>query len=403
MRVLFISRWFPHPPDNGSRIRVFNLLKHLSARHEVHLVSFASEAITDEQRAAMEKYCARVEAVVYQPFKPQRGKALAGFFSPRPRSVVDTYSSEMQQLIEGVGRTSAFDVIVASQLDAAPYALALNGAPKLIEEVELTTIYEQFARQRQPLRKLRSGLTWWKLSRYVAGLLRRFEGCTVVSVPERGRVWQVLPGYQPIGIIPNGVDLDFPAAEFGAPQADTLVYSGALTYQANFDAMEYFLREVFPLIQAERPGVKLFITGRLDGVPVQRLATQGGVVFTGYLSDVRPTVARSWVSLAPLRVGGGTRLKILEALALGTPVVATSKGVEGLDLIPERDFLLADTADDFVRAVLRLLREPGMRWNLSRNGRRVVAARYDWRVIGQQFSDFVEAVVAEARPMVGQR
>jgi glycosyltransferase involved in cell wall biosynthesis len=201
-------------------------------------------------------------------------------------------------------------------------------------------------------------------------------------------------------VIANGVNVADYTASFDPPEADTLVYSGALTYNANFDAVDYFLREILPLIQVERPQVKLAITGKLDGVAVDRLPVvkNNGLVLTGYLADVRPTITRSWISIAPLRLGGGTRLKILEALALGTPVVATSKGAEGLNLVPERDILIADTPADFVAAVLRLLQDTTLRETLSQNGRRAVETHYDWQIIGQQFNNFIEAIVAQSKP-----
>jgi glycosyltransferase involved in cell wall biosynthesis len=214
---------------------------------------------------------------------------------------------------------------------------------------------------------------------------------------ERERVLQVAPGYSSIGVIPNGVSIADHTASLDPPEADTLIYSGALTYKANFDAMDYFLREILPLIRIERPQVKLAITGKLDGVPVDRLPIAGndGVVLTGYLADIRPTIAQSWISVVPLRLGGGTRLKILESLALGTPVVATSKGVEGLDLVPERDILIADTPADFAASVLRLLQDASLREALSHNGRRTVETKYDWEIIGQQFNNFIETLVAQ--------
>jgi glycosyltransferase involved in cell wall biosynthesis len=216
---------------------------------------------------------------------------------------------------------------------------------------------------------------------------------------EQARILQVLPNYRMVKVIPNGVDVVHYTADFGEPTADTLVYSGALSYSANFDAVDFFLREIFPLIRAERPQVKLMITGKLEGVAIGRLPStrNNGVAFTGYLDDIRPTVARSWMSIVPLRMGGGTRLKILEALALGTPVVATSKGAEGLDLVPERDLLIADRPADFAAAVLRLLQDPALRETLGRNGRQAVKARYDWQMIGQEFNDFIETVVAQAQ------
>jgi glycosyltransferase involved in cell wall biosynthesis len=141
----------------------------------------------------------------------------------------------------------------------------------------------------------------------------------------------------------------------------------------------------------------LAITGKLDGVQVDRLpiARNDGVVLTGYLADIRPTITQSWISVVPLRLGGGTRLKILESLALGTPVVATSKGVEGLDLVPERDILIADTPADFAASVLRLLQDASLREALSHNGRRTVETKYDWEIIGQQFNNFIETLVAQ--------
>lgn len=396
MKILFISRWFPYPPDNGSRIRVYNLIKHLSSRHEVDLISFASETISSQRLAAMRRYCCRVDVACYRPFQPRRLRAVLGFFFRRPRSVVDTYNVDMQRLTEQARRERSYDVVIGSQLDVAPYAMAMPGTPKILEEVELTTLYERFVRQRHPWKKLRSGLTWWKLSRYVADLLGAFDGCTVVSEQERQRVLQVSPGYRPIGVVPNGVDVAYYTADFGPPKADTLIYSGALTYDANFDAVDFFLRAVFPRIRAKRPDVKLFVTGKLDGVPIDLLPDRDGVVFTGYLDDIRPMVARSWLSVVPLRLGGGTRLKVLESLALGTPVVATSKGAEGLNLIPGRDLLIVDEPADFAEAVLRLLQDAALRKTLSRDGRRAVKAKYDWQTVGQRFNDFIQEVTSRA-------
>jgi glycosyltransferase involved in cell wall biosynthesis len=234
---------------------------------------------------------------------------------------------------------------------------------------------------------------WWKLSRYLADLLPTFEGCTVVSEAERALLLQVSPGVKNVEIVPNGVALEHFTPGFDPPEPDALVYPGALTYDANFDAVDYFLREVFPLIRAERPHVKLYVTGKLDGVPVNRLPTDDNVVFTGYLDDVRPRVAKSWATVVPLRMGGGTRLKILESLALGTPVVATTKGAEGLDLTPGQDLLVADEPAGFAKAILHLLQDVALRERLGHSGRKAVG-RYDWQIIGEQFCDFVEGVVA---------
>ena len=185
--------------------------------------------------------------------------------------------------------------------------------------------------------------------------------------------------------------MEYYSGNHGEAIADTLIYSGALTYHANFDAVNYFLHDIFPLIQKECPDARLYITGSLEGVPLDQLPENDAVAFTGYLDDIRPAIARSWISIVPLRVGGGTRLKILEAMALGTPVVATSKGAEGLELIPDHDIVLADTPATFAESVLSLLNDPARRLQLSAHGRRIVSTKYTWQKIGQQFIEFVES------------
>src|SRR5574341_647840 len=165
MRVLFLSRWYPYPPDNGSRIRVFNLLKHLATRHTVDLISFTEAPLADEQWKPMQAICRRVVAVPYRPFQPRRWKALLGFFSPLPRSVIDTHNAEMHQRVEQAGRTSEVDVVIASEIDMAPYALAVPGILRIFENVELTVLYENYVKQRSPLQRMRRGLGWWKTAR----------------------------------------------------------------------------------------------------------------------------------------------------------------------------------------------------------------------------------------------
>lgn len=390
MKVLFLSSWYPYPADNGSRLRIYHLLRQLSSRHEISLISFTEEPVSDDRLRAMRALCADVKTVRQRRFQPGRLKAIAGFFSTRPRSVVDTYNEAMMQTV--LRETTRFqpDVVIASQTDAAIYVQRL-AVRRVLDEVEVTVLYEAYARERSKLRRLRAWLTWQKLTAYLRGLLSDFDGYTVVSDAERRRVIEATATRVPVAIVPNGVDVEACARVVAQPEPDTLIYSGALTYDANFDAVDYFLREIFPLIQAKRPGVRLFVTGKLDGVNLDALPRNDGVVFTGYLDDVRPRIAQSWVSVVPLRIGGGTRLKILESLALGTPVVATSKGAEGLDFEAGRELCIADTPSEFADQVVRLLEDRLLRETFSAAGRRAVV-RYSWSTIGASFSDFVERI-----------
>jgi glycosyltransferase involved in cell wall biosynthesis len=398
VRVLYLAHWYPFPADNGIRLRLFNLVRSLAQRHEVDFVSFTAEALTTDRLQTMRNFCRQVRTVPEQHYRPSSHRALFGFFDARPRSVVDTDSPEMHALVAELAKSGQYDVVIASELGMAPYALHVPCRARLLEDVELAVIHEQFSQASSLTRRLRFGLTWLKLDRYVRHLLRSFQVATAVSDSELARLNRLAPLGLRQALIPNGVDVCHYKDDWGAPVADTLVYAGALTYSANFDAVDYFLREVLPLIQRQRPGVRLRITGKLEGAPVHRLPERIGVTFTGYLNDVRPTIAQSWVSVVPLRVGSGTRLKILEALALGTPVVSTSKGAEGLGLKPEHDLLLADTPAEFADAVVRLLGDPGLRQRLSEHGRQTVVACYDWQMIGQKLDDLLHWAIAQPAP-----
>lgn len=397
MRLLFISGWYPYPPDNGARIRVFNLIKHLAAQNEITLLSFSSspEPVSQERLDAMSPYCRSIAAVPYKEFEPGRLRALLALLSTRPRSIVDTYSPEMAALVKQAIPDTAFDVVAASTLRAAPYVLSIKGIPRVFEDIEVAVLHEKFAYAPNLAARIRYGLMWWKQSRYIGRLLFQFGGCTVVSERERDLVLGIVPNYHPLTVVPNGVDLEANTGDFGAPKPDTLIYSGALTYSANFDAMEFFLRDIFPQVKAQRSNAHLRITGGYDGTLVERLPLGNGAELTGYLDDIRPAVAQSWACVVPLRVGGGTRLKILEAMALGTPVISTSKGAEGLEVSHEKNVLIADNPNDFAQAVLRVLKDKTLRTKLSANGRRLVEERYSWEMCTSQLEQLLCQVVEQ--------
>ncbi|MEZ4836799.1 MAG: glycosyltransferase [Caldilineaceae bacterium] len=251
MRVLFLSRWFPYPTDNGARIRVFNLLRQLATVHSVDLVSFASDPVTESSMAAMREICCKVEIFAYHPFRPNSIVSAAGFFAGKPRSVIDTYSKEMAAAVVRLHRQEHYDLVIASQFEMAPYALLLpDPIERIWEEIELAVFYENYTRQHQILHRLRQGLTWRKMAHYTHDTLLNFHGCTTVTEKESELVASLRPNDCSIEVIPNGVDVAGYRGDFGAPEPDTLVYAGALTYHANFGAMACFIGEILPGIQA---------------------------------------------------------------------------------------------------------------------------------------------------------
>ncbi|MGB9631822.1 MAG: glycosyltransferase family 4 protein [Chloroflexaceae bacterium] len=399
MRILALSTWWPEPADNGSRMRIMQLVRHLAGRHEVHLIACTQGPAAYARRDALQQMCASVTAVE-RPGRPLRlTDHLTSLLVPEPASVRATWSAELLRAVETATRQWQPDVVIAFEIDMAPYALRVQSVPCILEELELAYLLEFYRKQPGPHRRLRYLLTALQHQRYVRHLLRGFSAVTVVSRREAALARR-LAGNTPVEItvVPNGADLAGCQGYRYDPAPDTLIYPGALTFSANFDAVRFFLTEIFPQIQRQRPATTFRVTGH--HTPQQRatLPAIDGVVFTGYVEDVRALIARSTVEVVPLREGGGTRLKILEALALGTPVISTTKGAEGLDLLPGQDLMIADTPAAFAETTVRLLAHPEERARLSANGRRAVAERYDWRTIGTRFVDLVEAIVAQRSP-----
>lgn len=391
MRILAISSWWPEPADNGIRLRLSRLLGGLGAHHELHLL-----ALTQAEHlaaTALPPYCASAAHLPAPTVRLSRGDRLASLVLPSPASVRAAWSPDFAALVRRRAAQVRPDVVVAFELSAAPYALLVPGAPRLLDDLEMATIYDGFAAAAGRGR-LRAWLTWAKHKAYVRHILRGFAACTAVSEREAALVRHLAPARMSVAIVPNGADVG-PLPQATSPEPDTLIYPGALSYAANLDAMRFFLGEVLPRIRAARPEVRLRITGRITAEQRAALPSLDGVELTGFVPDIKTLIARSWAEVVPLRHGSGTRLKILEALALGTPVVSTAKGAEGLDLEPGRHLLIADSPAELAATTLLLLAQPALRERLAAEGWRAVAATYDWRSIGARLEALTRAVVSE--------
>jgi glycosyltransferase involved in cell wall biosynthesis len=396
MRILFISWWWPYPADNGAKIRVYHLLKQLASAHDVTLLAFAADGeAAPEHIEHLRAFCRHVETVPKPVYKPNSARATAGYLSRWPRSLIDTYSPDMARRVRALVETGTVDMVIGYELQSMRYLELARGLPTVLEEIEVTGYYDRVREAGSAAARARAQLTVNKLDGALRRLMARGCAVTVVSDDEYALVQRSAPPEGRVEVIPNGVDTlrlrPLPGSE---PQPFTLIYPGAVTYSANLDAVTYFIHNVLPLLRRQFAETRFSVTGGTGDVDVSALAAQPGVTFTGYLPDVTAAVRAAWAVVVPLRVGGGTRLKVLEAMALGTPVIATRKGAEGLDVRHGANILLADTPDELAQAAATLFRDPALRTGMAANARRLVEETYDWQVIGRRLLTLVAQVAA---------
>jgi polysaccharide biosynthesis protein PslH len=389
MRVLVVSSWFPNPPVNGAKLRSYHLIRELAKCHELTLLSFAEDGeASEEDLGPLREACRRVEVVRGHPFKHGR-LGVRGLLSPIPRSLVQTFSEGMAARVEE--SAASHDAAVGLQTGAALY-LPARALPAVFEEAEVTWLRAQSGREVRLWKRARLAFTSAKYERYIRRLVAGVDRTTVVSEVERAALVRI--GCDPgrVRVVPNGV-----AREDLCPRSTRrfprLVYSGSMTYAANADAVRWFVSQVWPAVRRSRPDLSLVVTGSTAGVDLGELQRIGGVSFSGYVDDVKTLVAESAACVVPLRLGGGTRLKILEALALGTPVVATSKGAEGLAVTPGHDILIADRPDDFARKVVEVAGDVALTARLTGNGRALVERCYTWDTIGAALDSVLHEAV----------
>lgn len=383
IRVLLLTQVLPYPPDSGPKVRTWNLLKCMARAAEVTLVSF----VRGDQRAAAERlrdHCRAVHTVPMRRGRLRDGVHLArSLLMHRPFLMVRDDRAAMRRLVARVARTTRFDIVQADQLNMAQYAARVPGARRILDAHNaLWLLYRRLcAVMPAGVRRMLLGREWRLLRRYEARMCGAFDAVLAVTAEDERALRDAAATPLPISVVPICVDTEEVVPLPRRPTA-RLVYVGTMYWEPNADAVRWLVREVLPRIRARRPEVGLDVIGSR---PPRDLRALGGssphLNVLGYVEDPSAYLARAGVFVAPLRAGGGMRVKILQALAQGLPVVTTTLGCEGMAVEPGRDLLVADTPEAFAAATLRLLADPVLAETLGRNGRRLIEARYDWRAV----------------------
>jgi len=396
MNVLFVNARFPLPADTGSKIRAYNLLKNVAERHEVAFVTFSENAGDVERAKELRAFCSDVILVPHRfPKSTLRvGCGLvANLFMSRPYTIGKYRSRAMRSEIERVLNERPVDLIHCDSLHTAqnlpetslPKILGEHNVEYVIAERLRETVGNSCARAYVNLQALR-------MKRYEAATCVRFDRCITVSA-EDARILRALAPKARVEVIDNGVDTEYFTLQDKAAIPDRLVFTGSMDWLPNVDAMEYFCGDILPRIERNHPEISLSIVGRNPPPRVCALAKPGRVDVTGSVPDVRPYIAEAALYVVPLRIGGGSRLKILEALAMGVPCVSTSVGCEGLRVEHGRHVWVADGPSEFAEGVERLLTDAVLRKRLAEAGRKLVVEEYDWKQLGAKLADLYEEVL----------
>lgn len=392
MRILTITDAIPYPAVSGDRIRIYNLLRRVAREHQVWLAALLDEPREADGVSHMREFLCGVEVASRRRRHPLMhlpgllGYVLAG----KPLELRFEYSKELAHKIRQLVSTVSFDVV---QIEHSQMALYLETLPAdahcrrvlVFHNVAFSQYSRMLHVERGQGRRVRTWLHSLMMDRWEPRYAERFDRCIAVSEVDRRLLLAANPRLQ-VDVIPNGVDTQAnqPLPQQGTPP--TLLCVGKMSYPPNRDAALYFCREILPHIRHIVGDVETWIVGR-EPPPEVRHLKGDGVYVTGWVDDVVPYYKRCNVCVVPLRAGGGTRLKILEAMALGRPIVSTTMGCEGLDVVDGEHLLIADSPVRFAEKTVRLLTDKRLYQYIASNARRLVVTRYDWDTIARQLME----------------
>ena len=394
MKILWVKTDFLHPTTRGGQIRTLEMLRELHKRNEVLYVAF-DDPTNPEGVARSSEYATRsypIEYRVVSKRSPEFALQLgAGLFDKYPVAGARYRSEPMRKQIEHMLATENFDAKVCDFLTPSINLNSMDGWVLFQHNVE-TIIWERHAQTgRTPFHRAYFRGQAQRMFNWEKAACNTASHVVAVSAVDE-RIMRERFGVRSISAVGTGVDLDY----FAAPETRTsqfdLVFVGSMDWMPNVDGMEWFLAEVLPVIRAGKPEVRLAIVGRNPPASIAAKSDNQTVTVTGTVPDVRPFLWQSAVSIVPLRIGGGTRLKIFEAMAAGPPVVATAIGAEGLPVQHGRTIQIADSADDFAAECLRLLNDPQQRAQISAAALDLVRSNFSWARITRDFEDVLQAV-----------
>lgn len=400
MKILFAGPNFLHPTTKGGQIRTLGILRWLSRRHEIHYVAYEDPAHPEAVALAAE-YSARaypVRNTVVDKRSPRFALQLAaGLLASTPLAISRYDSPAMRAAVRELAARERFDRMVVDFLAMVPCCPRLDCAALFQHNVETMIWRRHAANAADPARKLYFGLQARRMFAFERAACRAAGSVIAVSRADAQTMREEF-GVERVTDVPTGVDLEYFARPAACERIADLVFVGSMDWAPNVDGVLHFVEETLPLIHRRRPECTLAVVGRTPPPAIAELARNDPRIrVTGTVPDVRPYLWGSGVAVVPLRIGGGTRLKIYESMAAGVPVVSTAVGAEGLEIHPPDDIRIADRPEDFAAQCLELLENEDVSRRIAARALELVVGRYSWERIAERFAEVLDAAPAWPR------
>lgn len=388
MKILIVTTKSPYPLFEGRALRTYNLIKQAALHHEIHLLSFVQTPEDLEGIEHMRSICKVVEyeKLYFDGAKTQILKdAICELFSRAPLPVVKYRTAGMRAKMRKLMQTHQYDLVHLDMLHLADYMDLCGNTPvALIEHnVEHVILDRRADNETRPLHRAYLRYQAAKLKSYEGRACQRAQHVVAVSELDAQQLRDLGPGAR-VTSVPNGVDTEYFRTSQTPRKPTSLVFVGGFTWFPNLDAITYFCEDILPKLLKAIPNIQLTVIGKQPDTPVaQEIAKHPNVKLAGLVEDIRPDVDAAAAYIVPLRIGGGTRLKILDALSMSKAIISTSVGCEGLDVEDGKTIVIADTPDAFAQAIVKVLAEPVWADTIGQQGRQLVESRYDWAAVAK--------------------
>lgn len=391
MNILFVANRFPYPPYRGDKLKIFNLAKRLAADNNLFLITFIQDKKDYEYVGELEKIFKKIE-LVYLPKYLSVLKCGIKMLSSKPFQIIYFESAEFRQKLKQYLNENEIDVIHTQHLRMSQYTENLTGYKRILDLPDAYSLYwERRTKMKSGLfKKLFHKVEFKKVLKYEE-IIKKFDLNLVCSEEDKDfLIDKHKISY--IDILPNGVDLSsFRNDSHDYSNLDRIIFTGNMDYFPNIDAVQYFVKEIFPSVREIYPAVKFYIVGQKPVEAVKNLASEN-VIVTGFVEDLGAEYKKSAIAVSPIRFGAGTMNKVLEPMAMGIPVVCTEIGFKGLGVKSGEGVLLGKTKEEFTQHILNLLSSKELREKTGRMGTKVIYENYDWDIIAKKLLNYFSSV-----------